>query len=89
MKTNRNEATLPYVPKPLQEMELGVQRLVVICPKEEQTEETTGTHVGSDAVGEMDTTVKTDADGNVDATVDTGTVGDENAAVGTDAAMGL
>ena len=88
-KTNRNEATLPYVPKPLQEMELGVQRLVVICPKEEQTEETTGTHVESDAVGEMDATVKTDADGNVDATVDTGTVGDENAAVGTDAVMGV
>ena len=30
------EASLPYISRPLEEMELGVQRLVVVCPVEEQ-----------------------------------------------------
>ena len=28
--------TLPYISKPLQEMKIGVQRVAVICPIEEQ-----------------------------------------------------
>ena len=33
---DRAERLLPYVPKPLQELRIGVQRLAVICPAEEQ-----------------------------------------------------
>ena len=35
-KNSRNEKLLPYVPKPLTEIKLGVQRVAVICPVEEQ-----------------------------------------------------
>ena len=40
---DRAERLLPYVPKPLQELRIGVQRLAVICSAEEQDlpEETT------------------------------------------------
>ena len=33
---DRAERLLPYVPKPLQELRIGIQRLAVICPAEEQ-----------------------------------------------------
>ena len=36
-RRNAREASLPYVVKPLEEMDLGVQRLAVISPIEEQT----------------------------------------------------
>ena len=35
-KRNARETLLPYVSKPLEEMKLGVQRLAVLCPVEEQ-----------------------------------------------------
>ena len=35
-KTNKKEKSLPYVPRALEEIKLGVQRIAVICPKEEQ-----------------------------------------------------
>ena len=35
-KTDKREKLLPYVPKPLVEIRLGVQRIAVICPVEEQ-----------------------------------------------------
>ena len=34
---DKSSTTLPYIPKPLNELTLGVQRLAVICPIEEQT----------------------------------------------------
>ena len=37
-KRDSREAAMPYVPKPLEEIVLGVQRLAVICPLEEQQE---------------------------------------------------
>ena len=37
-KTDKREKLLPYVPKPLVEVKLGVQRVAVICPVEEQIE---------------------------------------------------
>ena len=43
------EATLPYVPKPLDEMELGVQRLVVVSPVEEQKLEKSEEHTAGDS----------------------------------------
>ena len=33
---DKAEKPMPYIPKPLQEYRLGVQRLAVICPIEEQ-----------------------------------------------------
>ena len=35
---DRSSGTLPYVPKPLDEISVGVQRVAVICPAEEQLE---------------------------------------------------
>ena len=35
---DRSAGTLPYVPKPLEEITLGIQRVAVICPVEDQTE---------------------------------------------------
>ena len=37
-KTNIREPTLSYVARDLEKLTLGVQRLCVICPMEEQTE---------------------------------------------------
>ena len=34
---DKSSTTLPYIPKPLNDLTLGVQRLAVICPIEEQT----------------------------------------------------
>ena len=50
-RRDKREAILPYRPKPLDEMTLGVQRIVVICPVEDQVED--GNSVGEkDHVGE-------------------------------------
>ena len=35
-KTDKREKALPYVPRALEEIKLGVQRIAVICPVEEQ-----------------------------------------------------
>ena len=35
-RRDSRENALPYVHRPLEEIKLGVQRLVVVCPKEEQ-----------------------------------------------------
>jgi hypothetical protein len=35
-KTDKREKLLPYVAKPLVEVKLGIQRVAVICPVEEQ-----------------------------------------------------
>ena len=53
------EATLPYVPKPLDEMELGVQRLVVVSPVEEQKLEKSEEHTAGDS-SEVGITSETD-----------------------------
>ena len=37
-KTDKREKMLPYVPKALVEIKLGVQRIAVICPVEEQVD---------------------------------------------------
>ena len=36
-RTDKREKLLPYQPKPLVEVKLGVQRVAVICPVEEQS----------------------------------------------------
>ena len=48
----RSVGTLPYVPKPLEEITLGIQRVAVICPAEEQMElvEPTGSVIEKDGV---------------------------------------
>ena len=38
-RRDRRENALPYNPKPLDELTVGVQRLAVICPAEEQSED--------------------------------------------------
>ena len=35
-RKDKNAGILPYVPKPLEEYTLGIQRIVVLCPVEEQ-----------------------------------------------------
>ena len=47
-RRNAREASLPYVQKPLDEMNLGVQRLAVICPIEEQSESKSDHRVGAE-----------------------------------------
>ena len=49
---DRSVGTLPYVPKPLEEITLGIQRVAVICPAEEQMElvEPTGSVIEEDGV---------------------------------------
>jgi len=39
---DKREPSLPYLPKPLQELKIGVQRIAVICPYEEQQREDNG-----------------------------------------------
>jgi len=38
-RRDRREAGLPYQPKPLEKLKLGVQRLAVVCPAEVQQDE--------------------------------------------------
>ena len=38
-KRDSRETSLPYVGKPLEEVILGIQRIAVICPVEEQIDE--------------------------------------------------
>ena len=41
MRGKESGPVLPYVPKQLQEQKLGIQRIAVICPVEDQQEENT------------------------------------------------
>ena len=43
---DRRETSLPYIPRPLQELTIGVQRLAVICPIEEQVDTDDGLDLG-------------------------------------------
>ena len=48
-KRDVREPTLPYIPKVLQELELGIQRIAVVCPVEDQVGEdaSNGTNVAT------------------------------------------
>ena len=63
-RSDVREPTLPYVPKALDEIKLGVQRVAVICPVEEQNVDVTGEAVveqneAVEAVIEQNETVET------------------------------
>ena len=49
-KTNRREPSLPYTPRPLEEMDIGIQRLAVICPIEDQVDVNVGETVAEGTV---------------------------------------
>ena len=53
-KRDQRESALPYVPKPLQEIEVGVQRIAVICPVEEQVDQGDGIRCGQGNVENED-----------------------------------
>ena len=55
------DKALPYVPRPLDDIVLGVQRLVVICPMEEQVD--VGNYGNRDDLGATDAV---DATGVID-----------------------
>ena len=50
-RVDRRELALPYVPKELEERRLGVQRICVICPVEDQIDVADGRVVGQNGAG--------------------------------------
>ena len=68
-RSDAREKSLPYVCKQLEKMKIGVQRLAVVCPIEEQSSEDVGSqsadHLGNDDA--MVTGIENDVDvGNDD-----------------------
>ena len=61
-RVDRRESALPYVPKPLEQIRLGVQRICVICPIEDQKDVSDGEVVGQNGAASKVVTVGNAAD---------------------------
>ena len=58
MRGKESGPTLPYVPKPLQELKLGVQRIAVIYPIEEQNQDSSDIAAEADIVNDTSETTE-------------------------------